>query len=216
LILKKGGSSPSFFFGGKMSKLDERKKILEYLLKNYSRSRTSDKVSGINEFTVSDKIREKILIAKLIANKRAARIQTAVSIAAAITLAVAVEWSSPTLVLFYHAYLEPALARFWWNIIGVIIVFIVGFGLYHFKRWSKLVYGIVEVAFALFAGWQGITKTSASGWGEVITVVAAVYLVVRGMDNIYTSIDERRLQKELEETDHASEEINEHSYRHPN
>jgi hypothetical protein len=48
---------------------------------------------------------------------------------------------------------------------------------------------MVEVAFALVYGWFAVNRaTESSGYVESMTIVAAVYLVVRGLDNVYEGL----------------------------
>lgn len=47
-----------------------------------------------------------------------------------------------------------------------------------------MLYGTIEVVFALAYGWYAINKVTTMGYVESLSVVASVYLVVRGLDNI--------------------------------
>jgi len=125
--------------------------------------------------------------------KRAATyFQVLISVLFSVVLGILANVLGPSITLLYQTYVVPVAERFWLNVVGIIVIFLFGFSLYWFKRKAKLVYGIVEVAFALVAGWQGVTKTSESGISEAVALIASVYFVVRGMDNIYVGLDERR------------------------
>ena len=80
--------------------------------------------------------------------------------------------------------LSPFISQFWINLCGVVSVLVLGVALYWFRLRKRIHYGIVEVTFALASAWYGINKIATTGYAESITVIAAVYLVVRGVDNI--------------------------------
>jgi hypothetical protein len=48
----------------------------------------------------------------------------------------------------------------------------------------------------LAAAWVAVSKIATAGLAEGITLVAAIYFVVRGIDNVYASIDEIKTQLE--------------------
>lgn len=82
----------------------------------------------------------------------------------------------------------PFVGTLWFNLLGIILVFCFGVGLYVFREIRRTYYGIVEVGFALASGWYGLNKINLLGGYELLTVCAAVYLVVRGVDNIVEGI----------------------------
>jgi len=102
----------------------------------------------------------------------------------------------PFVVVFYTQYLESAFNRWWVNLLTLPVIALVGLGLFHFKKKTRKWYGILEVMLGLVAGWLAISKVATAGLAEGITLVGAVYFVVRGIDNIYTSIDELKADRE--------------------
>jgi hypothetical protein len=82
-----------------------------------------------------------------------------------------------------YLFLSFFLSQFWINLIGVILIGALGALLYLFRKKKRTWYGIVEVSFALAYGWNAINKVTKVGYVETISVVASIYLVVRGVDN---------------------------------
>lgn len=82
----------------------------------------------------------------------------------------------------------PALNRFlhvWWlTLIGTVVISLIGFGLFLFRKYYQKFYGLAEIGFALAVGWTSIaraqTRGDAASW---IAVLAAAYLIVRGLTN---------------------------------
>ncbi len=75
--------------------------------------------------------------------------------------------------------------RLWWlTLIGTIVVLLIGFGLFFFKKYYQKVYGLAEIGFALAVGWASVMKVQltndVASWASVI---ASAYLVVRGLSN---------------------------------
>ncbi len=69
----------------------------------------------------------------------------------------------------------------------------VGCGLYVVRQKWRLTYGLFELAFATVYGFFAVRKVGVSkGYVETISVVAAVYLVVRGVENITIGWKARR------------------------
>lgn len=87
-------------------------------------------------------------------------------------------------------FLKSVLKQFYINLIGVFLIFIVGAILYWFRENKRKQYGIIEVSFALVSGWVGINKIETSGFVETITILTAIYLIVRGLDNYYIGVDD--------------------------
>jgi hypothetical protein len=70
------------------------------------------------------------------------------------------------------------------SLIGTIVVLLIGLGLFLFKKHYQKIYGLAEIGFALAVGWTSITRAqSSSGVGSWTAVLAAAYLVVRGLSN---------------------------------
>lgn len=89
---------------------------------------------------------------------------------------------APWLSIIYERSVEY-LGRTSANIVGVVLVFIFGLLLFWFREAYRSKYGLLEVAFGLVSGWFAVSKFEAAGYAESLGLVAAVYLVVRGMDN---------------------------------
>lgn len=71
------------------------------------------------------------------------------------------------------------------SMIGAVGVFVAGTILYFFRQHKRLLYAVVEIAFAIVTG--GIAMRNAGTQEDLsvwIALVAAAYLVVRGMDNL--------------------------------
>ena len=79
----------------------------------------------------------------------------------------------------------PGLWNVWWfRTIGTFIVALIGGGLFLFRKYHQVAYGLSEIGFALTVCWISIgraqTAQDAASW---IAVVAAAYFVVRGLTN---------------------------------
>jgi hypothetical protein len=72
----------------------------------------------------------------------------------------------------------------WFNVLGTLVVLMIGVGLFLFRKHYRIFYGLCEVGFAISVGWISLARAhrvqDATSW---IAVVAAAYLVVRGLDN---------------------------------
>ncbi len=78
-----------------------------------------------------------------------------------------------------------SLVHIWWfTLVGTIVVSLVGLGLFFFRKYRQREYGLIEIGFALAVGWSGMVKVqSTNDIAAWTTVVAAAYLVVRGLSN---------------------------------
>lgn len=65
----------------------------------------------------------------------------------------------------------------------MILIIVVARGLFWFRDYSRNTYGLLEMALGIVAGWYGVSKLEAAGLTEGISIIAAVYLIVRGLDN---------------------------------
>lgn len=83
-----------------------------------------------------------------------------------------------------YGFFVSFLSEFWANLIGLLIVISIGMGLYFIREKQRIFYGWLEIVFALISGWYGVSKMATAGFAEAISVVAAIYLMVRGIDNI--------------------------------
>lgn len=68
--------------------------------------------------------------------------------------------------------------------LGVVAIGGAGVALYAIRQKWRVQYGLLEIAFALVYGFSAILKVSEKGYTEFVGIVAAVYLVVRGVDNV--------------------------------
>jgi hypothetical protein len=89
-------------------------------------------------------------------------------------------------------FLSSFLNQFWINLVGVILVGLVGAGLYYVRQRWRILYGLIEIGFALAYGWYAVNKVQHVGYIEMLSIIAAVYLVVRGFDNVMIGRAEKR------------------------
>jgi len=91
-------------------------------------------------------------------------------------VAILIEIAWPVLAALWHVW--------WLTAIGTIAVLLVGVGLFFFRKHYRMYYGLSEVGFALTVSWISLARAQtvqdAASW---IAVVAAAYLIVRGLDN---------------------------------
>lgn len=88
-------------------------------------------------------------------------------------------------VIMRNAHYLTAFWDVWWfTMIGTIAVLLAGVGLFLFRKNYRMFYGLSEVGFAIAVGWISLARAQtvkdAASW---IAVVAAAYLVIRGLDN---------------------------------
>lgn len=88
------------------------------------------------------------------------------------------------------AFLLSLLSQFWINLLGIIAILIIGVALYVVRQKRRVAYGLLEVGFAMAYGWYAINKVAHVGYVETISVIASVYLVVRGLDNITQGVNQ--------------------------
>jgi hypothetical protein len=70
------------------------------------------------------------------------------------------------------------------RVCGAIFVVAVGISLYTLRSLARVVYGVLEFAFASVSCWQSISYLRQEQVNATIAVAASAYLVVRGCDNI--------------------------------
>ena len=73
---------------------------------------------------------------------------------------------------------------------GTLLIALLGGLLFWFRTLRQTWYGVVEIAFALAYGWYAINKVTTVGYVETLSVIASIYLIVRGIDNYLTGIEE--------------------------
>jgi hypothetical protein len=93
-------------------------------------------------------------------------------------------------------YVNTLISQFWINLAGVIVILIVGILLYVLRQRQRIWYGVLEISFASAYGWYAINKVETTGYVELLSIIAAVYLVVRGVDNF---MEGRKEREEFEE-----------------
>ena len=82
-------------------------------------------------------------------------------------------------------YLSQYLSQHRLSQLGAVIILVVGCLLYLVRQKWRLTYGLLEVAFATVYGFFSLQKVGGQkGYIETVSIMAAVYLVVRGVDNI--------------------------------
>ena len=68
--------------------------------------------------------------------------------------------------------------------IEVCMLAVFSLALYGFRSYSRKYYGIIECAFGTVVGWNAFSMIDTSGMGKWAYVLAAAYIIVRGLDNI--------------------------------
>ncbi len=81
---------------------------------------------------------------------------------------------------------------------GILVILLVAFGLFELRKHAHLYYGILEICFALTTSSKAVfdllnENSDTKHW---IVVGGAVYLFVRGMDNIWESVRSKPLTRE--------------------
>ncbi len=86
----------------------------------------------------------------------------------------------------------------WWlTLLGTFFILLIGIALFFFRKYRQREYGWLEITFALAVGWSGVMKVQATNdIASWTTVVAAAYLVVRGLSNY----DEGRIKSKYTES----------------
>jgi hypothetical protein len=97
-------------------------------------------------------------------------------------------FNNPSRVL---GFFSSFLSQFWLNLVGAVLIFPSGAGLYFVRQHWHFTYGCIEIGFALAIGWYAINKVQHVGYGESLSIIAAVYLVVRGLDNVILGREEK-------------------------
>jgi hypothetical protein len=91
------------------------------------------------------------------------------------------------------AYLSQFLSEHRLAQIGTALILVSGSLLYLVRQKWRLTYGLLEVAFATVYGFFSLQKIGgAKGYVETVSVVASVYLVVRGIDNVVIGLKSRQ------------------------
>jgi TRAP-type uncharacterized transport system fused permease subunit len=93
--------------------------------------------------------------------------------------------------LFFN-FIGSALSVRWQrDLIGILVVFVCGYGLYFLRQKRRAVYGLVEIIFAIISTWFAINsiedKPDITTW---LALAGAIYLTVRGLDNFLLGKEE--------------------------
>jgi len=82
-------------------------------------------------------------------------------------------------------YLSQYLSQHRLSQLGALLIVVAGCLLYLVRQKWRTVYGLLELGFATVYGFFALQKVGGEkGYVETLSIVAAVYLVVRGVDNI--------------------------------
>jgi hypothetical protein len=73
----------------------------------------------------------------------------------------------------------------WWSTtIGTLVIALIGWGLFLFRKNNQTLYGFSEIGFAITAIWINLGKLQETpNATSLLAVVAATYLIVRGFIN---------------------------------
>ena len=77
--------------------------------------------------------------------------------------------------------LKSLVAAKWFHLICVAAILILGVGFYFFRSRQPKLYGLAECAFALVTAWNAADSASALGQTNFLALIAAAYLMVRGI-----------------------------------
>lgn len=119
----------------------------------------------------------------------------------------------PLLTYFFNKFVNAPLQTWWKNILGSVVVLVLGFALFRFKYWKRYAYGVLEVGIGLATGFLSVTKVSKGGFGEGVAMAGAIYIIVRGLDNMYRTespiaAELVKLRAELESVKSARSSLN--------
>lgn len=80
------------------------------------------------------------------------------------------------------------------NILWIIFLVIIGFGLYEVRLKRRQLYGFVEIGFGILTlvivFYPGLILTN---WDFYLKIIAGLYVIVRGLDNLYIGSEKKRL-----------------------
>lgn len=87
----------------------------------------------------------------------------------------------------------------WWlSIIGTLIVLLVGGGLYLFRKYYQMDFGLSELGFAITLCWISIpTAQNQQDPASWIRVGAAAYFIVRGLTNYFEGKEKALAENEF-------------------
>jgi Na+/H+ antiporter NhaD/arsenite permease-like protein len=95
-------------------------------------------------------------------------------------------------------YSDPDGASFMHQLVGVLLVVIIGGGLFFLRENRHYEYGWIELSFACVSAYFTFGKLIAGRTSiDVVALVACIYLVVRGLDNLTQGSLERDKRRQL-------------------
>jgi len=74
------------------------------------------------------------------------------------------------------------------RIVGFVISVLVAFALFAFRLFARALYGVTELAFGVVVLWGSFATVSNTGANKWPIVVAAIYVLVRGFDNLHQGV----------------------------
>jgi hypothetical protein len=79
------------------------------------------------------------------------------------------------------------------GLIGATATTTVGVSLYCLRSRKRMLYALLEIAFAIVTGWTAIFRLTSQGdLGVWLALAAAAYLIVRGLDNWQQAKDKKK------------------------
>ena len=78
------------------------------------------------------------------------------------------------------------------TLIVVLWAALVGFAMSALRRWQKVLYGLGEFAAATVGVWAAVRQLSGTPATRVLAVAGAVYLMSRGINNVWDAVDNKK------------------------
>jgi hypothetical protein len=88
--------------------------------------------------------------------------------------------------------------HFWRQIICTVVLVIIGFSLHKLRAHMRLLYGFLEMMVAGIGFWYAL-GTSANVKASAATIIASLYVFVRGVDNYNAGITEQHRRMGLDD-----------------
>lgn len=83
---------------------------------------------------------------------------------------------------------------------------LIGLALYVFREKNKFYYGLIEVSFSIGLTYALVSHLNETGLGGALAVGGAIYVTVRGLDNMWTGYKSPRLRYKEEPTTEGDED----------
>lgn len=80
---------------------------------------------------------------------------------------------------------QPIFSHAWGRIAASVFFFLFACGLYLLRTYMRSLYGMSEVVVGGAAIWVGVGHASSEALTSVIVIAGAIYIVVRGIDNMF-------------------------------